>query len=191
MLCEFQGRSRSCICIKFKNKHSLLINESNYSDEFDEETKQLHLLVKGVIILNLINLTGNKCPECDSKITSVLNLNMAKGLCDQFQLTCTNCNWSRTIELLDNNKIGKQYDINIHSIMAFRETGKGYAALESFYYKINISPSMTKNNYDTILDNLHEPYVLTGKESMQNAAFIVKKNYLLITAIVNEHVSAG
>ena len=35
---------------------------------------------------------------------------------------------------LNNDKKGKQYDIDIRSVIAFWEIRKGYAALESFCY---------------------------------------------------------
>ena len=52
-------------------------------------------------------------------------------------MSCKHCNWlselysSREIE--QNNTPGSNpFDINIRTIMAFREIGKGYSALETF-----------------------------------------------------------
>ena len=99
---------------------------------------------------------------------------MKKGLCHQFQISCRKCEWSelmKTSKTLTNDIKGKQYDINIHSVIAFREIGKGYAALESFCYIMNMLPPMTRNNYDKLVDELHEPYMLSAQQSMKNEAF--------------------
>ena len=54
-----------------------------------------------------------------------------------------------TSKTLNNDKKGKQYNINIRSFSyTFREIGKRYAALESFCYVMNMPPPMTRNNYD-------------------------------------------
>ena len=81
-----------------------------------------------------------------------------------------------TSKTLNNDKKGKQYDINIRSVIAFREIGKGYAALlESFCYIMNMPPPMTRNSYDKLVDGLHEPYMLSAQQSMKNAASEVKE----------------
>ena len=36
-------------------------------------------------------------------------------------------------------------------------------------------PPMTRNNYDKLVDGLHEPYMLSAQQSMKNAAFEVKE----------------
>ena len=72
-------------------------------------------------------------------------------------------------------KKGKKYDINIRSAIAFREVGRGYTALESFCYIMNMPPPMTRNNYDKLGDSLDEPYILSAQQSMKNAVFEVKE----------------
>ena len=62
-----------------------------------------------------------------------------------------------TSKTLNNDKNVKQDDINIRSVIAFWEIGKWYAALESFCYIMNMSPPMTRNNYDKLVYELHEP----------------------------------
>ena len=79
-----------------------------------------------------------------------------------------------TSKRLSNDKKGKQYDINIRSVIAFQEIGKGYAALESFCYIMNMPPPVTRNNYDKLVDGLHEPHMLSAQQSMKNPAFEAK-----------------
>ena len=77
---------------------------------------ECYLFVNSVNILNLIDLIG-KCPECNSNV--ILNLKIKKGLCHQFQISCCKCEWSELMETsktLNNNKKGKQHDINILSL---------------------------------------------------------------------------
>ena len=61
-----------------------------------------------------------------------------------------------TWKTLNDHKEGTQYDINIHSVIAFRETAKGHAALESFCYIKNTPPPMIRDNYDKLVDWLYE-----------------------------------
>ena len=90
---------------------------------------------------------------------------MKKRFYHQFQITCCKCEWSEIMETSKtlNAKIVKQYDTNIFSAIAFREIGKGYAALESFCYIMNIPPPLTRNNYDKLVGRLHETCMLSNQ----------------------------
>ena len=60
---------------------------------------------------------------------------MKKGLCHQFQISCCKCEWSellKTSKTLTNDIKGKQYDINIHSVIAFEKSEKDILHLSHF-----------------------------------------------------------
>ena len=80
----------------------------------------------------------SSCPECDARgILIENNLEKKYGLACCLELFCNNCNWSSS--LYSNKEIEKKdipgrnpLDINIRTIIAFLEMGKGHSGLETF-----------------------------------------------------------
>ena len=62
------------------------------------------------------------------------------------------------------------YDVNIRTVSAFREIGRGYAAIETFCGFMNMPPPMNKTTYQDIVDGMHISYTEAADESMKAAA---------------------
>ena len=65
------------------------------------------------------------------------NLEKQLGLACNLVISCNRCIWSSELyssrEIEQNKTPGRNpFDINIRTIMVFREIGKGYSALETF-----------------------------------------------------------
>ena len=65
------------------------------------------------------------------------NLEKQLGLACNLVMSCNRCIWSSELyssrEIEQNNTPGRNpFDINVRTIMVFREIGKGYSALETF-----------------------------------------------------------
>ena len=92
------------------------------------------------------------------------------GLSCNLEVLCTVCDWKSNIFYSKKIPYSKAYDINLRSIIAFRENGKGYTGLESLYSSFDIVPPMNKNAYQKLLLCDKNSYNETAKLSMKTAA---------------------
>ena len=130
------------------------------------------------ILCGIIEQVG-KCPECNCSITLKIDTTRKMGLAQQMKLECC-CGWIRTIysspRIKDDDK--SRFDINIRTIIAFREIGKGQSAIETFCSHMNMPPPITMMSYTEIKNEIHPYYVKAADESMQQAAETVHKGVL-------------
>ena len=70
------------------------------------------------------------------------------------------------------------YDINIGSILAFREIGKGHSAIETFCGLMSMPPPMTSKTYQETIENMNPVYSDSARESMKAAADEIRKDSL-------------
>ena len=60
--------------------------------------------------------------------------------------------------------------INIRTVAAFREIGKGFAAIETICGIMNMPQPMNRTTFQDCIDSMHPAYVNTAEHSMNNAA---------------------
>ena len=92
------------------------------------------------------------------------------GLSCNLEVLCTVCDWKSNIFYSKKIPNFKAYDINLCSIIAFRENGKGYTGLESLCSLFDIAPPMNKNANQKLLFCDKNSYKETAKLSMKTAA---------------------
>ena len=102
--------------------------------------------------------------------------------CSFFRSQCTTvkCDWFRvfsTSKLIDKEvKRGKvPYDVNIRTISAFREMGKGHVDIETFCRNMNMPPPMNKTTYQDSVKEIHSAYAKTAEDSMKAAALELRE----------------
>ena len=91
------------------------------------------------------------------------------GICNFFNVKCSSekCQWMKkvsTSNFADKTTVasGKvPYDINIRTILTFREIGKGHTAIETFCGLMNMPPPMTVNMYHETIANIHPVYIVS------------------------------
>ena len=92
------------------------------------------------------NILGS-CPSCESK-----NILSKKGSSSCLEFSCQNCSeWTKEIytskELKNNSKGKSPFDINVRSVLAIREIGRGYSALEKLCGYLNLSLPVQVNAF--------------------------------------------
>ena len=70
------------------------------------------------------------------------------------------------------------YDINIRTILTFREIGNGHTAIETFCGLMNMPPPMTVNTYHETIANMHPVYIESAEHSMKATADEIHKDVL-------------
>ena len=78
------------------------------------------------------------------------------------------CEWQTNIFTSKKIPTSRAFDINLRSIIAFRENGKGYTGLESVCSYLNLVPPMNKINF--ILLTAKSSYKKTAEICMKSAA---------------------
>ena len=71
---------------------------------------------------------------------------------------------------IDEMNGNSRYDINVPSVIAFREIGLGLSAIEIFCCHMNFPPPMRNATYTEIVEEVQTAYVSTAKDSMSKAA---------------------
>ena len=140
-----------------------------------DNNSNINIIVNCEILKNLIE-SFMKCHICDIDIVSSIDVTKRMGLCNTIDLKCRDCNWKYSIEKyyqsskLNSNNGRKSYDINIQSVIAFREIGKDPEGISSFRRKMNMPPALAKKSYNRINYVLHQVYYEVASNSMLDAA---------------------
>ena len=103
-----------------------------------------------------------RCQICDSGIVFSIDITKRMGLCNTIDLKCIYCYWNYSLETSYqselNSKTGRKfYYINIQSVIAFCEIGKGLEGISLFCRSMNMLPPLAKKSY-RINDVLHQLY---------------------------------
>ena len=69
----------------------------------------------------------------------------------------------------------KPFEVNVRSVIAFREIDKGNEAIRTFTTMMNMPPPLSHQSYNDINLNLHNIYEKAAKESMLAAVNDLKK----------------
>ena len=140
-----------------------------------DNNSNINIIVNCEILKNLIE-SFMKCHICDIDIVFSIDVTKRMRLCNTIDMKCSDCNWKYSIETyyqsskLNSNNGRKSYDINIQSVIAFREMGKGPEGISSFRRKMNMSPPLAKKSYNRINYVLHQVYYEAASNSMLDAA---------------------
>ena len=126
------------------------------SSTVEDNSTWCYLLLDTRILNNIVDAIGS-CPSCSEKICVFHNIEGKRGLAHFLELTCTKCDWcttfstSKKVKRSNNEDTTKSsgsgrhaFDINIRSVIAMREIGRGYTALQTLCGVLNIPSPMTK-----------------------------------------------
>ena len=144
----------------------------------NEEELEIYFIMNLTVLNNLVNLLG-QCPDCRNNFLSVsIDSTKKMGLSQQIITKCP-CGWSNIVfssPRVDKNNERSRFDVNIRSVIAFREIGKGLMSIETFCSHMNMPPPMSRLSYSEIVNSLHPIYVEAAEESMSTAAAAIRKD---------------
>lgn len=132
-------------------------------------------------LLNLFKVMDVKCPDCSCKVNVSHDLSLKCGLAHFFIAECVCectklCEWrheqSTSPKVTPPKKEPGQkcFDINIRSVLAFREIGRGYSSIKDFCKFMNMPPPMDKKSYRKSFTRLYRAYTKASRNSLSNAA---------------------
>ena len=104
-----------------------------------------------------------------------MDFSSKKGLAQKLTVSCEDCNWSYSTYLSTSIKTEQSsYDVNVQSIIAFREIGRGLSHIETFNQIMNMPPPYTHSTYDETVKDVLPWYIAAMNDSMLGAAYNVK-----------------
>ena len=156
-------------------------NNSADSRPFEDEESDLNVIFYFPLLKKMF-AEFSRCQEegCNSQLTLNIDSSEKEGLCQSIVVICSVCGFSKSFNTsrkqsnLTRSKAGKTYyDVNLRTVLAMREIGKGYEGLSKFCTVMNMLPPMSKVSYDNCVDEIHWAYELEKDVSLQKVALSV------------------
>ncbi|MBY0580841.1 MAG: hypothetical protein K2P53_04080 [Rickettsiales bacterium] len=132
-----------------------------------------YVLIDLDIIVQILTLVGT-CPDCERKSINInIDHKNKKGLSSLLLLCCSECLWKTkfyTSKKVSTKASEKSFDINLRSVIAMREIGKGHSALEKLCGFLNLPPPLQKATFNDVQNKISQSYKYIATQSMINAA---------------------
>ena len=139
----------------------------------DNEDDNYNIMINFLILQSVLSKFA-KCPlSCNQNPKLCNDLSKKHGFCYSWSLRCGICGWKHEFETSKTTPSsgGRPFNsINLQTVIAFREMGKGYHSMCTFTSMMNMPPPMRANAYDKINDTLYTVYNNVAEQSMHNAA---------------------
>eukprot|EP00112_Aurelia_sp_Birch-Aquarium-sp1_P018473 Seg441.5 transcript_id=Seg441.5/GoldUCD/mRNA.D3Y31 product="hypothetical protein" protein_id=Seg441.5/GoldUCD/D3Y31 len=154
-----------------------------------DSTNYFFVLINMSILIDLISSLG-KCPECGSLI-EVINVPKSRmGFANKIRISCISCSWEESTFLSKecSPTVGrgrKFFEVNVRSVIAFREMGKGHWAIQNFSRCMNMK-GISENGYANLNRELSNAYENAADASKSKAALEVKQSDA--TEVDNNHL---
>ena len=132
------------------------------------------------LLLNFFGKLKPRCPECSCNLSIFHDVKKKAGLAHTFSCCCNcecfeNCRWHETLcSSKPTARLGQQrrpgYEVNLRSLTAFREIGRGLKSIKDFCRVMNIPPPMDKKAYKKSFNHLYRAYSAVALKSLESAA---------------------
>eukprot|EP00794_Sanderia_malayensis_P002927 gene2927-3381_t len=147
------------------------------------EQTDFNLIINFKILKKVFEFVGF-CPDCKSALTLQDDRKARSGFVHKLALRCCKCNWIKrffTSALVQKDhsepSTGRtRFDLNVRSVLAFREIGKGHDGMQTLATFMNLFPPALKSNYHAIERSVHLALTKTAVESCQNAGRETKES---------------
>ena len=115
------------------------------------------------------------CRLCSSDVVIIHELEKKQGFAHFIRVKCSSdtCDWQGsfcTSKQLKSTKGRPPFEVNIRTVLAFREIGKGYTAIKKYCGFMNMPKSINDSAYAAIVSKLNAAYKDIVNTSMSIAA---------------------
>ena len=151
---------------------------------FVNENINGYVLFDIMIFINMIKELV-KCMQCGSSVIIEHNVDDKMGLCSFFTIKCNHheCPWTKKVAT--SNFIDKHigsgkvpYDVNLRTVVAFREIGRGHTAIETLCGFMSMPPPMTSKTFQETMEYVHPFYIEAANKSMKVASGEIREELL-------------
>ena len=153
------------------------LSKSHKDNEVHQNPNDFNLIVNFQKMQDIFELVS-VCPECQHSSMSLQHdKSKQMGFSCALKLTCKYCkheiNFQSSKDCINSGSGRPFAELNIRSIIAFREIGRGHEALKNFSRCMNM-PCMTVSAFENINEELYSAYESVCSDSMKNAAIEVR-----------------
>ena len=144
------------------------------TENIDSTVKEGTILMDLSILCNVFD-NVLKCPDCGCDIKSHADMKKKCGYSNYLVLQCESmeCDWEYSFNT--SKKQGHSYEVNVRTVLAFREIGKGHNAMTTFNKVMNMPPPLTRRVFTKIQNEKVLPAVKKlASDSMINNAYQVR-----------------
>lgn len=175
---RYTGKINSCLQHSSSTKISpdssyLVVDEEQITDDF-------FFIMHFGLLKNLVEEISC-CPTCKGHVTLRMIFSDKMGLSQKLCISCDTCDWSNAMFTSPEVKSEGQkqpglnkFEVNVRTIMSFREFGKGLEAIKVFSSIMNMPQPMNQKAYNNINESLHEIYSNVAAKCMQKNATEVR-----------------
>ena len=148
--------------------------------DVNDENNFGYVFMDTEILISVINNLA-KCEKCGSNVKTMHELSKKQGFAHFFRLVCTSsyCDYENTFatnKLLKKDTSGRPaFDVNLRSIVAFREIGKGHSAMTKFCGFMNMPKSLNKTAYNDSANIIKKGYTMAAQMSMSAPSLECRK----------------
>lgn len=151
------------------------------SANYGSFSSPIGILREGTIFMDLSLLFGVfdellKCPECDGNVSSHVDIKKKNGFSHYIVLQCNaeKCGWKYCFTT--SKKQGYSHEMNVRTVLAFREIGRGHAAMVTFCIIMNMPAPPTPRVFTKIQNKKLLPAVKQlANDSMLTSALKVRE----------------
>ena len=165
-------------------KLSSALASSNDSDtDMDSyETSPCYLLVD-TDLLSYFVIDIASCKVCSSNVVVTHKPEDKQGFAHSISVECSKDSWTWSKRFWTNKKIrtpkGRPaFDVNMRSVISFREIGKGHIGMQKLGGFMNMPSLLTQKSYAGLVTSIQESYTKVAKASMLKAADEIRREKL-------------
>lgn len=155
--------------------------EINNDMDNSSDSENYFIIINFEIMKNMFQ-SFSSCPECASSPLQLSNdISKRSGFSNKLTMFCKKCHWQQNINTSpecskENKKQGRNiFEVNLRTVIAFREIGKGHEAIVNFSRCMNMH-CLSEPSYRNINESLSTAYEVAASNSMGKAAKEVIKS---------------
>ena len=138
------------------------------------EISPCYLLVDTDLLTSFI-IDIASCNICSSNVVVTHKLEGKQGFAHNISVECSkvSCTWSKSFWTSKNVRTPKgrpPFDVNMRSVIAFREIDKGHTGMQKLGGFMNTPSVLTLKSYAGLVTNIQQSYTKVAKDSMFKAA---------------------
>ena len=137
-------------------------------------TEDFNFLMNTASLSEVFDFAQTECKGCGHASNRTVKVDASRkiGLCQRIIVSCI-CGERQTFfssKRIDPSNDKSRFDINIRTVITFRELGLGYTPLLNFSRHMNMPAPLKQFSYERIMNMIHPYYAQAAEESMNKAA---------------------
>ena len=174
------GLSTSSSSDPVQNNVDIQGEQSRDTNENNPNILDFNFIMNTSTLTSMVELLNTPCSGCGCSSGRSVSVDTKKkvGLCQQIVMKCKcgECVKIFSSKRIDCKNAKSRFDVNVRSVICFRELGLGHTAMENFSRHMNMPLPLTKMSYEKIVDSIAPHYAQAAEESMHKAASNLTKD---------------